>query len=371
MYNEIASQLHTNWNLSQYARNQKDQRVVNKLTQEQLIEVYNNRPPVQDQEIRPKSKAITTSSSQKRIKSAMGVINPEHKFDDPRISLNQKKFSEHEWYAKRSHENAPKQPEDPLIEPQPNLEIHAAKIHLKPPPVLEKEKPMMQDHLVNPYIYIKKIFKKNQAHIDHPDIWDKSTHDASHRNNKQIKATPKKQNEKSKPPQVEKGKQKSVQELRDLQKEKEDRQQFYLQNMRMREFLFSFFKTVNRLIKEKKYNKIIYDKQSENYQLKQLFDLWADHKKLNFKYNQEKYINKDQFVDFLLVIGLDPDKKGDAERFFDYCHDDVGKMPSATSYATTKANDKDKIKKSQKKGFEESDNKKNYENKWYTMFNDQ
>lgn len=47
----------------------------------------------------------------------------------------------------------------------------------------------MLDHLVNPYIYITKIFKKNSedSHIKHPDIWDKSTHKTSVRKNKQAK----------------------------------------------------------------------------------------------------------------------------------------------------------------------------------------
>lgn len=44
---------------------------------------------------------------------------------------------------------------------------------------------------------------------------------------------------------------------------------------------------------------------------------------MSFKNNDEKYITKEQFVDFILVIGLDPDRRGEAERFFDYCHEDV------------------------------------------------
>jgi len=37
------------------------------------------------------------------------------------------------------------------------------------------------------------------------------------------------------------------------------------------------------------------------------------------------YIGKELFVDFMMMIGMDPDRKVDAERFFDYCHDDVAK----------------------------------------------
>jgi len=53
--------------------------------------------------------------------------------------------------------------------------------------------------------------------------------------------------------------------------------------------------------------------------------LWGEHKKLNFKNNAEMYIGKELFVDFMMMIGMDPDRKVDAERFFDYCHDDVAK----------------------------------------------
>lgn len=52
--------------------------------------------------------------------------------------------------------------------------------------MLEKEKPLMQDHLVSPYIYIQKILKKNseEVNIKHPDIWDKSTNRKSNRLNR-------------------------------------------------------------------------------------------------------------------------------------------------------------------------------------------
>jgi hypothetical protein len=32
-------------------------------------------------------------------------------------------------------------------------------------------------------------------------------------------------------------------------------------------------------------------------------------------------VTKDQFSDFMLVIGLDPQRVSEAERFFDYCHE--------------------------------------------------
>lgn len=35
----------------------------------------------------------------------------------------------------------------------------------------------------------------------------------------------------------------------------------------MKESLFKFFKTVNHLLKERKYNKIIYKGETENYEL--------------------------------------------------------------------------------------------------------
>lgn len=66
---------------------------------------------------------------------------------------------------------------------------------------------------MNPYIYITKIFKKNSeaAHIKHPDIWDKSTHQQSTRKNKQPQASrPATASEK---------------------KDKEERKQFYLKNL--------------------------------------------------------------------------------------------------------------------------------------------
>lgn len=57
----------------------------------------------------------------------------------------------------------------------------------------------------------------------------------------------------------------------------------------MKEFLFKFFKTVNQLLKARKYNKIIYKGDLQNYDLGTLFNLWAEHKKINFKTNPEKY----------------------------------------------------------------------------------
>lgn len=55
--------------------------------------------------------------------------------------------------------------------------------------MLEKERPLLEEHLANPYIYIKKIVKKNsvEAHMKHPDIWDRSTHVESLRVNKIMK----------------------------------------------------------------------------------------------------------------------------------------------------------------------------------------
>jgi hypothetical protein len=50
----------------------------------------------------------------------------------------------------------------------------------------------------------------------------------------------------------------------------------------MREFLFKFFKIVNRLLKEKHYSKIIYSGGDvENYDLHTLFKLWAKHKEIH------------------------------------------------------------------------------------------
>lgn len=49
----------------------------------------------------------------------------------------------------------------------------------------------------------------------------------------------------------------------------------------MREFLFKFFKTVNKLLKEKHFSKIIYSGDTENYDLGVLFKLWAQHKGIN------------------------------------------------------------------------------------------
>lgn len=45
----------------------------------------------------------------------------------------------------------------------------------------------MQEHLVSPYIYIQKVLRKNtqEASLQHPDIWDKSTNKKSLRQNKQ------------------------------------------------------------------------------------------------------------------------------------------------------------------------------------------
>lgn len=60
---------------------------------------------------------------------------------------------------------------------------------------------------------------------------------------------------------------------------------------RMKEFLFKFFKTINQLLKARKYNKIIYKGDLQNYDLNTLFNLWAEHKKINFKTNPEKYSN--------------------------------------------------------------------------------
>jgi hypothetical protein len=57
----------------------------------------------------------------------------------------------------------------------------------------------------------------------------------------------------------------------------------------MKEFLFKFFKTVNQLLKARKYNKIIYKGDLQNYDLSTLFNLWSEHKKINFKTNPEKY----------------------------------------------------------------------------------
>lgn len=59
----------------------------------------------------------------------------------------------------------------------------------------------------------------------------------------------------------------------------------------MKEFLFKFFKTINHLLKARKYNKIIYKGDQQNYDLNTLFNLWAEHKKFNFKSNPEKYSN--------------------------------------------------------------------------------
>lgn len=99
----------------------------------------------------------------------------------------------------------------------------------------------------------------------------------------------------------------------------------------MREFLFKFFKTVNKLLKAKHYSKIIYS--DGNYDLSVLFKLWAAHKGVNIdvKTNPQHYsipfpwpkVTKEQFTDFMLVIGLEPDRVTEAERFFDYCHEMV------------------------------------------------
>lgn len=79
------------------------------------------------------------------------------------------------------------------------------------------------------------------------------------------------------------------------------------------------------MLKMRKFNKIIYKEDVENYDLKTLFQLWVEHKKLQFKRNPEQFLTKEQFSDFMLTLGLDPDRKGDAERFFEYCHEEVAK----------------------------------------------
>ncbi|CAD8066008.1 unnamed protein product [Paramecium primaurelia] len=334
IYSNINSQLHTNQNLSLYARHQKEARIEHsKLTpeeqKEKLLQVYNNRPPVFSDEAKVPPKQITATQGSQRQKLQMGIINPIHQFEDPRIIKNEAKQKEQEWYAQRMKQKQRPKPEDPLLEPQPDLVLQANKIQLKPPPMLEKEKPLMQDHLANPYIYIKKIFKKNsvESQMKHPDIWDKSTHVESLRINKVMKQEGKKR------PQSAKVIQQQQIPQQDKQKEKlnkKEREEFYLKNLKMKEFLFKFFKTINHLLKARKYNKIIYKGDQQNYDLNTLFNLWADHKKFNFKSNPEKFITKEQFVDFLLLIGLDPDRSHEAERFFDYCHEDVVKAPGIT-----------------------------------------
>jgi hypothetical protein len=49
----------------------------------------------------------------------------------------------------------------------------------------------------------------------------------------------------------------------------------------MREFLFKFFKTVNKLLKDRHYSKVIYQKEGGEYDLGVLFRLWAQHKGVN------------------------------------------------------------------------------------------
>ncbi|CAK78067.1 unnamed protein product (macronuclear) [Paramecium tetraurelia] len=96
----------------------------------------------------------------------MGIINPIHQFEDPRIIKNEAKQKEQEWYAQRMKQKQRPKPEDPLVEPQADLVFYANKIELKNalilnfsiPPMLEKERPLMQDHLTN----IQKIFKKRR-----------------------------------------------------------------------------------------------------------------------------------------------------------------------------------------------------------------
>lgn len=179
----------------------------------------------------------------------------------------------------------------------------------------------MQEHLTSPYIYIKKLFKKNStgSQYNHDDIWDKSTNYKSRRVNKQG--------------MNKKGEAKEA--------EKKERKDFYQQNLRMREFLFKYFRTVNQLVKEKHYSKVIYDEKKEEYDLETLFKLWASHKKVGIdaKSNPQQYskgvlghflVSKEQFIDFIKVIG-GQDKVQDSERFFEYCHEMVGSAQEGQS----------------------------------------
>lgn len=112
MYSNISSQLQHNWNLSTYARQQKESRFEQtKLTEEQqkerLIQVYNNRPPVMETDDKPIGKQITATQQQSRTKCPLGVINPKPKYDDPRVKRNEKILKEQEWYASRAHSKPP------------------------------------------------------------------------------------------------------------------------------------------------------------------------------------------------------------------------------------------------------------------------
>jgi len=51
------------------------------------------------------------------------------------------------------------------------------------------EKGSLPDHLYNPYIYIKKVIKKQRGvkAYEHPEIWNTSTNPQSKRDNKNIR----------------------------------------------------------------------------------------------------------------------------------------------------------------------------------------
>ena len=51
----------------------------------------------------------------------------------------------------------------------------------------------------------------------------------------------------------------------------------------MKDFLFKFFKSVNQLLKEKHYSKVIYSEETQNFELGVLFKLWAHHKGISLE----------------------------------------------------------------------------------------
>ncbi|CAD8163919.1 unnamed protein product [Paramecium octaurelia] len=108
----------------------------------------------------------------------------------------------------------------------------------------------------------------------------------------------------------------------------------------MKEFLFKIFKTINHLLKARKNNKIIYIKGINRIMTQIFYSIYGQNignsisnptlRYIVIRFSQQ-FITKDQFVDFLLLIGFNPDISHEAERFFDYCHEDVVTAPGLLS----------------------------------------
>ena len=91
----------------------------------------------------------------------------------------------------------------------------------------------------------------------------------------------------------------------------------------MKDFIYKFFKTINRLVKEQHHDKVYFSKDNDLH-LSNLFDVWCKHKQLEIgDKNPQQYVTQDKFHEFILSLGYPNDFQQEITQYFEFVHEMV------------------------------------------------